>query len=515
MAICLAASALVAASSCTSDFDEVNKNPNNVTVNDNVAAANLFEPILYGSSQKWQDNTWYWNDELIQFTAFTGGTTRQEHRYFISDQDWAGMWNSYSSYANNSVNMANVAERNGDQSLEAIGLTMKVLFMSNLTDMFGDIPYKEAFLGRTDGAYRQPVFDSQEDVYLQMFADLEKANELYATNPAFQNPAVDGMYGGNVAAWRKFNNSLYMRLLCRVSGRAEMEVPQRMETLLSNPDKYPMFQSNADNASVKYSGVEPYVNNFISGKPTPESDFTTAGRKLAEQFIKMTVITENGQQVYEDPRLPIWGRKVDGSTLWKGTIAGCTTLEQSAADKGASYLNFNVLCRNEMPSDFMDYDELEFILAEAALKGWIPGGEATAKEHYEKAVTASIEKWGAMGQYSKVPVTITPENVAAFLQSDLASWDKHENKQQLIAEQKFLGLFWVGMEAYHEYRRTGYPVLTIGKGTLNDHILPTRFAYPQTTVATNSKHVEEALQRMGGENNMKTPVWWSKQAIGQ
>ena len=70
------------------------------------------------------------------------------------------------------------------------------------------------------------------------------------------------------------------------------------------------------------------------------------------------------------------------------------------------------------------------------------------------------------------------------------------------------------MEAYHEYRRTGYPVLTIGEGTIyNDQILPTRMGYPNTTISTNMENANAALQQMGGENNMKTPVWWSKQAI--
>jgi hypothetical protein len=71
------------------------------------------------------------------------------------------------------------------------------------------------------------------------------------------------------------------------------------------------------------------------------------------------------------------------------------------------------------------------------------------------------------------------------------------------------------MEAYHEYRRTGFPTLTIGKGTVyNDYILPTRFAYPNTTMSTNADNAAAALTRMGGANDMKTPVWWSKQAIG-
>jgi hypothetical protein len=382
--------------------------------------------------------------------------------------------------------------------------------------MYGDIPYSEAFLGRETEPVLKPKFDSQEQVYKQMFAELEEANTLYAANPVFQKPELDGMYGGSMEKWRKFNNSLYLRLLCRVSGRSSMNAATKISEIMRNPTTYPVFTSNDDNATVKFSGVDPYLNEFSI---TNEGNFTSSGRKLTQQLIKMTVITENEKQVYEDPRLPIIGKKnpstaTNPSKIWIGTVAGCTQEEQSTVDRGSSWLNYNVFCRPAAPGWFMDYAEVRFILAEAALKGWITGGEATAKEHYQAAVTASLQKWAGLGQFGETPVIITAENIATFLASGLASWDNAANKEELIANQKYLALFWTGMEAYHEYRRTGYPVLTIGAGTTyNDHILPTRFSYPNTTMATNNENAQEALERMGGENNMKTPVWWSKQAI--
>ena len=130
------------------------------------------------------------------------------------------------------------------------------------------------------------------------------------------------------------------------------------------------------------------------------------------------------------------------------------------------------------------------------------------------AIRASIEKWSELGTYSELPVIITEEDITTFLASELASWEDAANKEALIADQKYLALFWVGMEAYHEYRRTGYPELTIGDGTVfNNFILPTRFAYPTTTMATNTDNAQVALSNMGGDNTMKTPVWWSKQAV--
>lgn len=508
-------------SACTDHFESANTNPNKMTVGDNsLECTSMYEPLLYGGANFFSYYSWFWNDELIQFTAFTGGTTRQEHRYFIADNNWQAVWDTYSRYASNDVHMYNLAVAQKNEAMQAVALTLKVLFLENLTDMYGDIPYSEAF--QIDKGINKPIFDSQESVYQQMCAELEKANEIYATSPYVDTKkiALDGMYNFDMTKWRKFNNSLYLRLLCRISGRSSTivdgknTVAQKMQQIVSNPTNYPIFTSNTDNATVKYTGTSPYYSEF-NPKDYTESSFTSSGYKLTEQLIKMTLINDaSGNEVYEDPRLLIYGKKANKFTYWKGTIAGCNVSEQSAADLGASYLNYEVFCRNNSDEWFMDYAEVEFILAEAALKGYIPGGESAAKVYYEAAIRASMQKWSVMGAYSKIPCPITDDNISTFLSSDLAAWDKHDNKEELIANQKYLALFMTGMEAYHEYRRTGYPTLTIGKGTVyNDNILPTRFGYPNTTMATNSNNAKAALARMGGDNDMKTPVWWSKQAI--
>jgi hypothetical protein len=328
---------------------------------------------------------------------------------------------------------------------------------------------------------------------------------------------MDGMYGGDMEAWRKFNNSLYMRLLCRVSGRSDMNVGAKMTEIINNPAKYPVFTSNADNAMVKFSGNDPYISNFGT---TTESDFTSSGRKLTQQLIGLTVQTDiNDNQVYVDPRLPVIGKKnpiieVNPDNIWKGTVSGCTEMERSEVDRGTSWLNYKVFCRRDAPATYMDYAEVQFILAEAALKNHITGGAAAAKDYYEKGVRASMAKWSEQGAYSDPAVTITTDDVDTYLASPLGSWDLATNKEEFIGNQKWLALFWVGMEAYHEYRRTGYPVLTIGEGTVyNDNILPTRFGYPNVTISTNNANATAAIEEMGGPNDMKTPVWWSKQAI--
>jgi hypothetical protein len=294
-------------------------------------------------------------------------------------------------------------------------------------------------------------------------------------------------------------------------------VGTKMTEIISNSVKYPVFTSNDDNATVSFTGSDPYISNFWT---TTESDFTSSGRKLTEQLIKMTVQTDGGgNQVYVDPRLPVIGKKnpvvaVNPDNIWKGTISGCTEQERSVVDVGTSWLNYKVFCRKDAPATYMDYAEVQFILAEAALKGFITGGQAAAKNYYETGVRASMQKWSDQGTFSDPAVSITSGEIDTYLASPLGSWDLATNKEEFLGNQKYLALFWIGMEAYHEYRRTGYPVLTIGEGTIyNDHVLPTRFGYPNVTISTNGDNAKAALDDMGGPNDMKTPVWWSKQAI--
>ncbi len=123
-------------------------------------------------------------------------------------------------------------------------------------------------------------------------------------------------------------------------------------------------------------------------------------------------------------------------------------MKAATVDKGSSWLNYKVFCRKDATSTLMDYAEINFILAEAALKGYITGGSSAAKNYYEAAIRASMEKWSALGAFSATPTSITTAQVNTFLSSKLASWDLATNKEELIANQKYLALFWVGMEAY-------------------------------------------------------------------
>lgn len=521
---------------CTQNFEETNTNPNKITVESGkLSASAMFEKNLYDGTNYLTYISWFWNNELIQHTASTGNTVRNEHRYNIGDANWTSLWNHLAGYAANIHEMHRLATLQKDVAMQAVSQTMYVMFMQNITDMFGDIPYREAFMASQKNL--TPVFDSQEEVYKQMCATLEQANKLYASNPYVNNSyaALDNMYGFNLKKWQRFNNSLYVRLLGRLIGRSStvidsvsnMTVKQKMQQIVDNPAQYPIFTSNDDNATVRFTAVAPYYSEFDPARYT-EADFTNNCYHLTEQTIKMMVVkgrnadgTINDKaDIYVDPRLPIIGKQRESTPYWKGTVSGGLAENQGNDDRGSSYLNSQVLRRNNSDEFLMGFDELQFILAEAALKGVINGGDAAARTYYETAVTANMKKWSQFAQ-AAVPnntpadYIISDQAIADFLQSSLASWDIYTNHEQLILEQKYIATFWVGMEGWNDYRRTGYPELTIGQGTEpNDYVLPTRMGYPNTTTATNSDHATAALKNMkANANDMKTPLWWSKKAI--
>jgi hypothetical protein len=509
--------AVIGLPACTHDFEEINTNPNTM-VEGMATPYNMMEYLIYEPAQ-WLDHYgWYWHNELVQYTTFTGSSLRQYHIYKFSDGEFQTAWNANARFATNARHMYQLAESHDDNACRAIASTLEVMFIANQVSLFGDIPYSEAFLLR-DGGTSQPKFDTQKEVFEQLFDKLEAANDIYNGSTNFRYPSLDGLFGGDMKKWQRFNNSMYLRLLMRVSGRSEMNVGEKMTEILANTSKYPIFRDNSDNATLYYSGVSPYVSYFYDANIT-KNDLNNY--RFTEQMRKLMIIADanTGDDLYADPRTSIMYKMNNSSDYndegnWKGATSGGTQQQTSLAANGTAYFNYDLYVSNPTtPTMLMGFDELEFILAEAAYRGLIPGGEAQAKTYYLAALEASLDRWIEMSTYLSTPAQVTDDEREYFLDNDLTTWDRNDNKLKLIAEQKFIALFMVGFEGFNEIRRTGYPELTIGAGTVyNDYQFPTRFAYPATTLATNNANCNIALERMGGSNNMHTNLWWSKAAI--
>jgi hypothetical protein len=282
--------------------------------------------------------------------------------------------------------------------------------------------------------------------------------------------------------------------------------------MIDNPADYPVFADNSDSAVIPFEDVDPY-RNYWGQQNMTSANFTN--HRITQTMIDMMVeFNASGNALFEDPRLPIYATQRSGA--WKGSRGGVTSQEFKAYDTGSALPNFAILARSSMPAFLMDYSEVLFILAEGVQKGKLTVTGQSAKSLYESAVRASIEKWAPFGQVLEKPIPVRSSDVEKLLASSLASYDKaaaqnetsiYGSVEELIACQKFISLYFCGYEVYNEWRRTEYPTIVPADGTVsNDYELPTRFGYPNYTVASNHAHVNAALERMGGSNNMHTTL---------
>lgn len=485
--------------SCSHKFEEYNTDPNNMDMW-KVPAAHLLADVIFKGADGYLYRTWQINGELMQYTVQM--YTENIHRYIIRESYVSGAWNALARWAAAADHMAEVAELKEDDNSLAIALTMRALYMADLVSVWGDVPFSEAFAGRDEKPNTKPRFDEQKAVFTQLLADLERANSLYhgewlEDGYHMYDKTVreqDLLYNGEIAKWKKFTNSLHLRLLTRLLNRDdEMNVSTKIREMLDRPSTYPVFENNKDNATLYFSGISPFRNRFGSDN---ESNFTSNARKMSDFFI--TQLRTTG-----DPRIGIFAKQLNNE--WTGLVSGYPPTE--TVSTGCANLNKDVLGDYDSPYSFMRYDELLFIKAEMAHRGIISGGDNAAREYYNAGILASIEHWDEINPSTTYKVTDAQKEqflVKVYYNNDL----------EQIMTQKYVALFWCGYEAYNDYRRTGYPRLPIGTGTSNNGILPTRLFYPVLTTTTNKEHYLEAAERMGGDN-MKTPLWWSLAATAQ
>lgn len=503
--------------SCTKDFTEINTNPNKIEFG-KIAATSLYEPLVYGIGINVQYQAWFYANELVQVTAFTGGATTQIHQYQIPDGQWQSLWDNFARFGFDAHHLIAQAVNQEDKYMEALGLIWKVYELSNLSALFGDVPYSEAYMQNENTA---PVFDSQERLAEQFVADLDSAAVILKRRPTILKPGLDRMYADNYMKWIKFANSLKLRILCRMSGINDSYWAQIQE-IVNDPGTHPVFSDNSDNAHIPFMDVDPYRSYWKQNNVTSAS---FCNHRFCQNMIDMMAqFNTAGNVVFEDPRLPLYATQKGGK--WKGSRGGVPSSEFKQYDSGSAVPNFNILTDSCVPAFLMDYSEVLFILAEGVEKEKITVAGQTAKSLYEAAVRASITKWAAYGHLLSKPIIVRSADVETLLQGPLASYDLaaaqdgssiYSSAEELIACQKFLSLYFVGFEVYNEWRRTEYPAFEVADGTSsNGYEVPTRLGYPNYTVASNSSNVQAALARMGGEgaqNNMHLALDWSYAGI--
>lgn len=483
--------------SCTKDFEEINTDPNNTP---NALPQQLLAPALVNTLSYNMIRNRNFNNELMQVTVdisdAEGKVFRYDYRSSWSDYLYNGLYAELSNFKD----IYKIASQplNFNRSYMGISLICQSWIYSILTDTYGDIPYSQSNLARDSNIF-EPRYDKQRDIYLDIFKKLDTANVLLSNNTAILSSA-DPVYNGNVSRWRRFGNSLYLRLLLRISGKAEVSAAcaaKIKDIVETHAADYPLMTNNDESAILRWTGTGPYISPYVNG--VREQDFRAPG--LASFFIDNLVI-------WNDPRIDI-SLGSNGINRWaiapyQGAYSGIQSGYSPGTVPGKkSYFYSNTstssLQTEPMTGMMMNYAELKFILCEAAVKGWIG---SSAETHYKDGVLNSIKLW--------LPTWAVP--IDTYLNLADMEWDNAgtlDQKMEQIHLQKYYALFLADHQQWFEYRRTGHPVLPMGPGLKNNGVMPARMTYPVYVQSTNPTNYQLAVAEQGPDL-ISTQVWWQK-----
>jgi len=476
--------------SCKKNFQEINTDPNRpVEITPGVMLGQLQYKMVNASMMASKNFT----HELMQVTAPRYSTSGGLHRYVVTPSSNNGIWTSFYSAMTDVEDLYAIADRLNEPNYKAISLIYKCWAFSILTDCFGDVPYSEATKA-TQGIVK-PKFDTQKSIYIQLLKDLETANGLintakaltYGGDMVYSANTVSGTGSPGMVKWKKFCNSLRLRLLLRISKReGEVNVNEQLNTVLGNPDKYPVFSTAADDAIFMYPGSYPYYNPYYNAR--------LLDWRQGDYF---TLFFMDKMNSIEDPRRAIWATQVlvNGANVFQGIRSGYESTLEYPTDKNSSY-NDNLKTLPQL-GIMMTNAELQFIKAELALKGFATG--SNVKTLYENGITSSVTQWGA-----KMPADYLLKTGIAFNSSVSA-----DQQLQQIMLQKYYAFFFNDYQSWFEKRRTGYPVLPRGSGIPAENQFPSRCPYPTYLQSINAENLSVAVTAMGGDNS-NSKGWWEK-----
>lgn len=481
--------ALFLATSCTKDFEELNDDPNRPkTVSPGVILSQMQYRITNSSISAARNFT----HELMQMDAPRSSTSGLGlHRYVVNPG--AGVWTGFYQNLTDIEDIIKISENLKENNYKAIALIYKSWAYSILTDLYGDVPYSQA-IKAAEGTFK-PAFDKQKDIYTQILKDLETANGLfddtkiltYAGDLVYNSAALTSGKNVGIQRWKKFGNSLKLRLLLRLSKKeGEINVKEQITTILADPVKYPTITTNAEEAILKYPGTFPYFNPFFNARTLD----WRSGNYFTEFFLGN--LNESA-----DPRRAIWAIPVTvaGVPTFRGIKSGYPTTLEYVVDQNSSYTD--ALKTLPQLGVMMPLAEVEFIKAELALKGYKTG--KTPKQHYEAGITASMIQWG----------TTVPKDFFTQKNIEFDATGTEEKQMEQIMLQKYYAYFFVDYQAWFEKRRTGLPALPRNPAIPEANKFPSRVPYPTYLQSLNLENLKLAVTSIGGDNS-DVKLWLEK-----
>lgn len=527
---------------CTGDFDDMNTDPNNPTPG---SVDPKFQLIFIQARGIPYANQWQQIDQLMISTLceYSANDGLSASDYNIDSRYVDDIWNlSYTVLTNaNSLIRANESNPIHNNAVQMARI-WKAYVMLRLTNCIGDIPYSEA-ANNID----QPKYDTQKDIYYTIFGELaDAANKLDAAT-ANNIGTFDLIYGGDAAKWKKFANSIRLRMAVRISNVDAGKAKTEAEAAIAAG----VFESDAD-AAFMTQGEDKFSQNPIYyHKGSSVLHMSTAYKRLVQGIggiawptaadrDKNKNITENilaakNAPAVVDPRAPIHfepaGVIEKPATVgmlgnWDATDPGHVASGVGAAmDNGQFVSDFSKIGpwyyeTIDRKYPLFKYSELCFLKAIAIERGLISGN---AKVAYEAGVTSNMSEFGIPAEtITSYLASTTPNYYGTTAKYDNVTGTSNTAMDKILT-QKYIAQFqecsfetWADHRQFH--KPTLMPFASVSSSVFNmnpsdqanntPNAYAKRIYYPSSEYTVNETNVKEAEKRMGGNNSIQNNVWW-------
>lgn len=583
VAVLGAAMTLMPLSSCDKGFDEMNVNPNAASA-DKVDAAYLLSAVMFRTGMDVSIHQRIQNlflDVFSQYVANEGFDSQQ----YLPVVGWNNDYWSANYHAGWVKNLNEVIRyenevRKGKSNVLQIARIMKCLVSSWFTDIYGDVPYSQL----ADGSGKPAVYDKQEDIYKDLLKELKEASAALDPDAYTMSDRQDIIFKGVIEKWKRFANSLRLRLAMHLTERdpelAKLHAEEAVAAgiLRDTGDEFKAPRSNQWTAQYTnmengyfYYGHEwdgaamsrsmEYLLTGLGGQPFPVVKDET-GQVVTPVYDDAGILLGNPENKAEnpldpkanrirvgvpskvDPRGPVFfavtnkGTKASDEVMiedkkynmlyrWVGVPAGLSPTNKSKIQYNVKdYARMGDKYTDGMRAyDRLSYQEVCFLRAEGALRGWNMGKDA--KSLYEEGITISMKKNNVPDEVITQYLQSTSPNAygttVKFGHNSGAGFNGKPVDTDLdkIITQKYIGLFPDGsLEAWNDHRRLHKPVLlpfaapdpsTIKAkdGSPGNYIK--RMTYPPGEKVSNEANYMDAVNRMGGTDAVSTNVWWDKE----
>jgi hypothetical protein len=518
---------------CTKNFTAINTDPTQ-------ASAAVYDPNLLlpsaelgymGANQGYSapilfQSMWAQIFASAQFPSYYSNGDKYVASSNILTYD-ASIWNDAYTAAGEAYTVQSLITQNKlttDGNLNGIALIVQLLNLELITDTYGDCPYTQALQGAS--GVNEPVYDSQQSIYTSMLAKLDSVIPTLSASGLL--PTNDIIYKGNIAEWQKFGYSLMLRMAMRLT----KVDPTTAQTYAEKAYAGGTFGSIADDAYITFDHTDGFSNGNSSALQV-EEDYAEV--KWGQQLISY-LKTNNDPRLSVIAEVPLPGldsaaieslagddtaSHQNGMPNGYDENGGATDISHAPGYPGgtgtggnlnptgnysrptsATYLALNT------PGFILTYAETELLLAEAAARGWNVG--VSASTHYANGLAAALQTYGTFSSTA----AITAGAATTYATANPLDVSSQTNSLAMINTQLWvtMGTLFDFSEAWSNWRRSGYPVLTPVNyaGNFTGGVIPRREIYPSTEPTTDPANYAAAVKNLSGGDTWISHVWWDK-----